>query len=272
MTIFNIGDMVVRKSHGQDICFTITDIKSDSRSKPVYVLRGIFYRIEADAYEEDLLKEDYRNVQINLRREISKVRQNFFRSNYLNRLFFIHRLRRRPGTILHIDSSQRFLNMCTKLYNEAGIKSTGHIASEKNQPGIIRRALFATKPDILVVTGHDGIRKGNGDLNHVESYRSSKYYIQSVREARRYEPDPDKLCIFAGACQSFYEAIMDAGANFASSPARININALDPAILSERVALTDRRYYVTPEEISQITISGSGGIGGVNTRGRMVLS
>ena len=83
--------------------------------------------------------------------------------------------------------------------------------------------------------------------------------------------DPDKLCIFAGACQSYFEAIMEAGANFASSPGRININALDPALLSEKVALTDRRNYVTPEEVASIIISGSAGIGGIKTRGRLTV-
>lgn len=33
-----------------------------------------------------------------------------------------------------------------------------------------------------------------------------------------------KLVIFAGACQSYFEAIISAGANFASSPARILID------------------------------------------------
>jgi len=63
------------------------------------------------------------------------------------------------------------------------------------------------------------------------------------------------MCIFAGACQSYFEAIMQAGANFASSPGRININALDPAIVSEKVALTNKDNYVTPEEVSKLTIS-----------------
>ena len=31
-----------------------------------------------------------------------------------------------------------------------------------------------------------------------------------------------ELAIFAGACQSYYEAIMAAGANFASSPRKNN--------------------------------------------------
>ncbi|MDQ2085183.1 sporulation peptidase YabG [Herbivorax sp. ANBcel31] len=271
MAAFNICDIVVRKSHGKDIYFTIAGFKESELRKPEYILKGLFYRIEADAYEEDLLKEDVRNVQLNLKMEIMRARNNIFRAIYLNRLFGVYRLRKKPGTILQIDSSSRFLNMCTKLYREAGIKSKGYVVAERNQPGVIRQALFQTKPDILVVTGHDGIKKGKSNLSKIENYRNSKYYVRSVKEARRYQKDSDKLCIFAGACQSYFEAIMDAGANFASSPGRININALDPAIVSERVALTDRRYYVVPEEVSKTTISGSKGIGGVNTRGRLVL-
>lgn len=271
MSNFNIGDIVVRKSYGEDICFTITGIENSELRKSKYLLKGVFYRIEADAYEEDLLKEDVRNVELNLKMKFMRARKNNFRKIYLNRIFGIYRFRKIPGTILHIDSSGRFLNMCTKLYSEAGIKSKGYVVAERNQPSIIRQALFQTKPDILVVTGHDGIRKGKSNLKRIENYRNSKYYVQSVREARRYQKDADKLCIFAGACQSYFEAIMDAGANFASSPGRININALDPAILSEKVALTDRRYYVTPEEVSNIIISGSSGIGGISTKGRLTF-
>jgi len=62
---------------------------------------------------------------------------------------------------------------------------------------------------------------------------------------------------------------MESGANFASSPGRININALDPAIVSEKVALTDRNSFVTPEEIGEITVSGRKGIGGIKTRGHL---
>lgn len=276
MAKFDIGDIVVRKSYGKDIYFTVAGIRQDELRNTEYVLKGVFYRIEADAHEEDLLKEDVRNVELNLRAELMRARKNALTKahvsrNYLGRIFGIYRLRKIPGTILHIDSSSRFLNMCTKLYKEAGIKSKGYVVAEKNQPGIIRQALMWVKPDILVITGHDGIKKGKSNLNNIENYRNSKYYVQSVKEARRYQKDPDKLCIFAGACQSYFEAIMEAGANFASSPGRININALDPALLSEKVALTDRRNYVTPEEVASIIISGSAGIGGIKTRGRLTV-
>ncbi|MFZ5986858.1 MAG: sporulation peptidase YabG [Bacillota bacterium] len=269
MAVFNIGDIVVRKSHGQDIYFTVIDILNKESQKPVYVLRGVFYRIEADASEDDLIKEDYRNVRLSLQREVLRVKRNTFRGNFINRIFLLGRPRQRPGKILHIDSSKKFLNMCRNHYREAGIRSAGYLAAESEQPQIVGRALAENRPDILVVTGHDGIRKNGGSLNSLESYRNSKYFVECVKEARRYEPDFDKLCIFAGACQSYYEAIMEAGANFASSPGRININALDPAIVSEKVALTDKRYYVTPQEIARITITGSEGIGGINTRGHL---
>jgi len=106
------------------------------------------------------------------------------------------------------------------LYKEAGITSREYLAPESEQPNIIKRALAETKPDILVVTGHDSLKKGS-DPNLLDSYRNSKYFIECVKEARKYQPDYDKLCIFAGACQSYFEAIMQAGANFASSPGRI---------------------------------------------------
>ena len=61
--------------------------------------------------------------------------------------------------------------------------------------------------------------------------RNSKYFVQAVLEARKLCPSSNRLAIFAGACQSFYEAIMEAGADFASSPGRILIDFIDPIIV-----------------------------------------
>lgn len=269
MSTINIGDIVVRESHGQDIYFTVIDIQNKDSVRPVYILKGMFYRIAADAFEDDLIKKDYRNIRLDLQRDIIRAKRNTFRGSFVSRLFLLGRPRQRSGRILHIDSSEKFLNMCKDHYREAGLRSSGYLADESEQPNIIRRALMESKPDILVVTGHDGIKKNSTSMNSLDNYRNSKYFVECVKEARKYEPDYDKLCIFAGACQSYYEAIMDAGANFASSPGRININALDPAIVSEKVAITDERYFVTPQEIGRITISGSDGIGGIKTRGHL---
>ncbi|WP_010681315.1 sporulation peptidase YabG [Acetivibrio cellulolyticus] len=265
---YKVGDIVTRKSHGEDIYFTIIDIVNGG-IKPVYVLRGVFYRIEADSSGDDLIKQDYKNVQMNLQRDIFNARRNTYRRGFSNRLFWLNRYRDRPGKVLQMDSSEKFLNICKNHYREAGINIIGIVAAESEQPGLVSRALKDHRPDILVLTGHDGIKKEGSNLNSIENYRNSKYFIQSVKLAREYESSYDRLCIFAGACQSYFEGIMNAGANFASSPGRININALDPAIVSEKVALTDESRYVTPQEVAVMTISGVEGIGGIRTRGHL---
>ena len=87
------------------------------------------------------------------------------------------------------------------------------------------------------------------------------------KEARRYEKDTDSsLVIFAGACQSYFEALMQAGANFASSPARILIDILDPLIVAKEVAITDDCKYVKIEDIENKLRDGKRGIGGTGAR------
>ena len=65
------------------------------------------------------------------------------------------------------------------------------------------------------------IKKGTG-FNDIYNYRNSRYFIKTVNEARSWSRSGKELAIFAGACQSYYEAIIQAGANFASSPRKNN--------------------------------------------------
>ena len=54
-----------------------------------------------------------------------------------------------------------------------------------------------------------------------------------------------------GACQSYFEAIISAGANFASSPARILIDFLDPLVIAEKIAFTEKYKYITIDDIAK---------------------
>jgi spore coat assembly protein len=120
------------------------------------------------------------------------------------------------------------------------------------------------KPDILIITGHDGMFQKERGYNDLYNYRNSKYFIETVREARRYEKDTNSsIVIFAGACQSFYEALIMAGANFASSPARILIDFLDPLIIAEKVATTDYKRYLTIDDIEYELRDGRKGVDGI---------
>lgn len=119
-------------------------------------------------------------------------------------------------------------------------------------------------PDILIVTGHDGMIRKEIDYNNLQNYRNSKYFIETVKKAREYERDYFKdLVIFAGACQSYYEALINAGANFASSPARILIDFLDPLIIAQKVAITESYKYITINDIYKELRDGKRGVDGI---------
>lgn len=68
MSIFKIGDIVTRKSYGSDIFFKIVEIKNEG-GENIATLKGITYRLEADAPESDLLLQPV----INTMRIISKL-------------------------------------------------------------------------------------------------------------------------------------------------------------------------------------------------------
>ena len=107
------------------------------------------------------------------------------------------------------------------------------------------------------------IRSETG-YHDIYNYRNSRHFIETVKEARRYERENNKdLVIFAGACQSYFEALIMAGANFASSPARILIDILDPLIVAEKIATTDDIKYVTIQDIEKELRDGKRGVGGV---------
>jgi spore coat assembly protein len=72
-----------------------------------------------------------------------------------------------------------------------------------------------------------------------------------------------------GACQSYFEAIISAGANFASSPARILIDFLDPLIIAEKVAFTEKCKYITIDDIAKELKNGKKGVSGIGANGKM---
>ena len=73
-----------------------------------------------------------------------------------------------------------------------------------------------------------------------------------------------------GACQSYYEILLSAGANLAASPARILIDFLDPLIVAETVAFTERYKYVTIDDIAGELRDGKNGVSGVGANGKMI--
>ena len=104
-----------------------------------------------------------------------------------------------------------------------------------------------------------GMIRNGRNYEDLYNYRNSRYFAQTVRNARKNDNNKD-LVIFAGACQSYYEALIDAGANFASSPARILIDFVDPLVVARKVATTDSTKYITINDIEEELRDGERGI------------
>ncbi len=282
MDNLKIGDVVARKSYGMDIYFKVVDIKENGGGK-VCVLKGICYRIQADAPANDLvavsensLREHDLRFRMAVNRKCGEILQRTARKRGdLKKLVFRNtpnekfRKFSRPGKILHVDGDKDYLNTCMAHYRQFGIEAVGKHVLEKDQPSVVCNLLEEYSPDILVLTGHDGIAKDDRDYLDVNKYRTSRYFIEGVRRARKYEKDMDTLVIFAGACQSMYDGLIGAGANFASSPSRVLIHALDPVFVCQKVAFTGIDTVLKPEAVIENTLSGEESIGGVETRGKL---
>ena len=252
--MFEIGDSVTRKSYGNDIVFKIVAIDDD-----IYYLSGLNVRLCADAKEEDLVKCIKHN-EVDEREFLNSIKK----INTLERNDYFYL----PGKILHIDGDKDYLKRCLKFYEELNIWSVGIVEKEDNVPYRIRELLEEYNPSIVVITGHDAYYK-KGSKEDINSYKNSINFVKAVKEARKYEKSHDRLIIIAGACQSDYEELIKAGANFASSPKRINIHALDPAIIASKMSLSPVDEDIDIKQMLEKTKYGKDGMGGVRTKGTM---
>lgn len=274
-----VGDLVVRKSYDRDITFKIIDIKEEN-DKIIYILKGISIRIIADSQEDDLeeVNDDYVGEQEKiLNSRVKKAIKNAIslRGDVLTRVSKPSKVVTnkdmmfgRPGRILHVDGDSEYMETCLKVYKQLSLDAVGKAIPEKEQPNVIVNLVKEIKPDIVVLTGHDGITKDSNDFLDLRYYRNSKYYIDAVKALRNYNASYDELVIFAGACQSCYECMLDAGANFASSPSRVLIHCLDPVFICEKIAYTRIDQVISITEVIENTITGIKGIGGLQTRGK----
>lgn len=101
--------------------------------------------------------------------------------------------------------------------------------------------------------------KSGRNYEDINNYRNSRYFAQTVRNIRKNSKNKN-LVIFAGACQSYYEALIAEGANFASSPARILIDFIDPLVVAEKIATTDSTKFLTIHDIENDLRDGERGI------------
>ncbi|WP_151737897.1 sporulation peptidase YabG [Paenibacillus tengchongensis] len=276
----NLGDLVIRKSYGGDVTFRIENMLRHGA-----VIKGTEFRLLADAPLEDLIQvpptrvtERGEQARIKANESLSRLRKDrqeisqrsgesvlgTWPQSAKEAAYF-----EVPGKVLHLDGDSLYLNKSLSLYEQLRIPAEGHHVHESKMAETLYRLLPRVRPDIVVITGHDGVLKQphTYDLYNISSYKNSQNFVAAIQVAREYERNFDTLTIVAGACQSHFEALLSAGANFASSPGRILIHALDPVYIAAKAAFTSIRDTVNLGDVLNHTISGSQGMGGIETRG-----
>lgn len=276
------GDIVGRKSYGKDIIFTVKNIINTPKGA-IAVLIGLIDRIEADSKIEDLeiiekryVRQEIKRLDEKLNTKIKRTKEEYIKPEYRIGVFSKNARNHEriiAGKILHLDGDKSYSEKSYRYYRRLGLESIVKNIPEYKQPKVVYDLLRIYNPDILVITGHDGMIKRDIGYHDIYNYRNSKYFIETVREARRYDRETNRnLVIFAGACQSYFEGIISAGANFASSPARILIDFLDPLVVAEKVAFTERYKYITIDDIARELRDGKRGIDGIGANGKMKKS
>lgn len=264
------GDHVVRKSYGGDIVFVIKKIINDQ----MVILEGVEYRLIADAPMKDLefapaerngVAQDRERVMsmVEWLKHVRLQRENEHDDQASYSYFDM------PGKVLHLDGDAKYLERSVSIYKQLKIPVSGYYMEEHLMADALGELLPKVRPDILVITGHDALIKRNQSTEYylLSSYKNSSHFVRAVRTARNFERNRDALIIVAGACQSHFEALLQAGANFASSPGRVMIHALDPVHVAAKISFTSIRDTVNMVDVIKHTFSGVRGIGGIESKG-----
>lgn len=201
------GDIVARKSYGKDILFIVKNIIYTNKEK-IAILKGVIDRIEADSNLEDLEivdkqivdekmktlnhKMNYKIMQTKEKRKNKEYSIGILSQNSRNKEKII------TGKILHLDGDKKYSEKSYYYYKKLGLNAIVRNIPEYRQPKVVYYLLQTYNPDILVITGHDGMIKRGRDYHNIYNYRNSKYFIQTVKEARRYDEEKNNhLVIFA---------------------------------------------------------------------------
>jgi spore coat assembly protein len=139
-----VGDIVARKSYGYDILFKVHEIAVNKDGSRTIYLKGLNYRLFADAPESDLAIIPINKINDEnslLEKRISKLsKKNVYRAGGRPGKHFLTReeygVFEKPGKVLHVDGDNDYLNMCMKYYKEQGINAVGKVVKEVNSQSL----------------------------------------------------------------------------------------------------------------------------------------
>ncbi len=192
------GDIVGRLSYDKDIIFVVERIIKTKDGAEFAILKGLTFRIQADSPIEDLelvepkrVAQHVRNLEERVAKRIQKCEKYLKQSYPFREKMIVY-----TGKILHLDGDKKYSEKSRKYYKRLGLNAIVRNIPERRQPLAVANLVQRYKPDVLVVTGHDGMIKKGTQFNDLYNYRNSRYFIKAVEEARKQNIKKD-LVIFA---------------------------------------------------------------------------
>lgn len=252
--------------------FKIGDFVLENNNKDIYIIEDILEnKCFLKGYTTRIKKEvDINNLILASSKEINNERLKQERTK--NKLKIITSKRSSNkilyGTILHIDGDEDYLESCMNLYQELNIYANGICIKEENIKYKIEELVLKLTPDIIVITGHD-LYNGK-DIKDISNYQNTPHFIDALRIVRKHF-NQDSVIVIIGACGSHFEALIASGANFSSSPKRINIHTYDPAILAIKAATTSINQTIDFEQALKFIENSHDAFGGIETKGKMKI-
>lgn len=228
------------------------------KSENMIYVRGIRYRVYKWFELEDVSIPDEEVVENNKKEEEGYFKKFLIKTD--------ERVKHVSGKILHIDGDNKYLRKCLDLYEELDIYAYGVCIKEEEISNEILKYYYKVLPDVIVITGHD-LYNSDGYKN-IDNYTNTRYYIEAIKKIRKIDKT---VIIIAGACQSNFEALIASGADFASSPARINIHTFDPAVIAVKAATTPVTKIINFNSAIKYIENGNKAFGGLETFGKMRL-
>ena len=148
------GDIVGRISYGKDILFYVDRIIKTKIGKSYAILRGVLYRIEADAELEDLEKMDKDFTEKEKRGYETEIKKRIERKtkNTLQQANWNSRNKQTNALILHLDGDRRYSQKSARYYQKLGINAIVKNIPENRQPQVVGNLIKKYQPDILVIT------------------------------------------------------------------------------------------------------------------------
>lgn len=184
--LMNIGDLVVRKSYGGDVTFRLEGLQSDGA-----IIKGTEFRLLADSPVDDLIQVPYepqsaktRQAHVKAHQTLSRLQQNRMEQAERNREGLVQEWSvqqepayfEMPGKVLHLDGDPNYLKKSMNLYEQLRVPAEGQYVHESAMADTLYRLLPKVRPDIVVITGHDGVLKTRQpyDLYSLGSYKNSQ--------------------------------------------------------------------------------------------------